>query len=63
MGQVRGKGRPRLLLEPVSVRVDVEATARDQALALLGTMGHESFSEALRAALDFYIKHHDTKNT
>lgn len=57
-----GKGRPRLLLAPVSVRVDIEAKARDAAMGMLQAAGHASLSEMIRASLDFYIQHHATNN-
>lgn len=61
-GHQRSKGRPRVLCNPVSVRVDIEVAARDRALELLPQVGADSFAELLRAALDFYINHHATNN-
>lgn len=55
VGVERTAGRPRVLVRPVSVRVDIEHDTRNAALAKLSEMGHESLSEMMRAALTNYI--------
>lgn len=55
-------GRPRVLKDPVSVRLDIERCSRDTALQMMVGMGHESLAETLRCALNFYINHHATKD-
>ena len=55
VGVERTAGRPRVLVRPVSVRVDIEHATRNAALAKLSEMGHESLSEMMRAALTNYI--------
>lgn len=55
-------GRPRVLKDPVSVRLDIERGSRDTALQLMPVIGHESLAETVRAALNFYINHHATKD-
>ena len=50
------KGRPRVLKEPVSFRVDVEREMRDEAAARMHAMGHDSISELIRAAVQAYLR-------